>query len=180
MRPGYFSTIGCVWLLTLGNAMGQDTKLSLSVQQRGERDFSKAIALDTSVTAFHDNFRKAGGVEQVQGPAPPDDALYTARSPRRPQQALERPLPTYDVDKHCDELAGFGSSYSYSFKNMCIEWEQESYNELVGIWPGLPYNVADHCTDLGSYSTGSYSFLKSCTEWELQARSETRHFRSAP
>lgn len=44
--------------------------------------------------------------------------------------ASAQQVPRFDVEAHCEELAGFGGDHSNTMYNTCIDVEQSAYNGL--------------------------------------------------
>jgi hypothetical protein len=93
--------------------------------------------------------------------------------------AFEAP-PRYDVEAHCNELAGFGGSFSESTLETCFRMEQEAYDKLKPAWASISASVRGHCDELARFGGhGSYSALSTCIrmEQEAAAANKNRTFR---
>lgn len=86
-------------------------------------------------------------------------------------------MPHYDVAAHCDEIAGFGGTYSEAMYASCFDMEQESYDRLKPGWDALPGRLRDHCDRIARFGgPGSYAMLEGCVEMETQAASTDKTF----
>lgn len=86
-------------------------------------------------------------------------------------------MPRYDVEKHCDQIAGFGASYSSEMFNFCIDSEQAAYNALRANWDSLSPRIQRHCDQIAAFAgPGSYEMLKFCTEEENSAEANRKTF----
>lgn len=84
----------------------------------------------------------------------------------------------YDVEHHCEKIAGFGGSYSATLNNACIRQEQDAYDALNMNWGSYPSQVLAHCDRIATFGgDGSYTLLQACIQQEMQARSNPPNFR---
>ncbi len=78
--------------------------------------------------------------------------------------------PRYDVELHCDQIAGFTGSYSSEMFNFCVESEQRAYDGLKAHWDALPDRVRGHCNEIAAFvPPGSYEMLAFCVDQERAA-----------
>jgi hypothetical protein len=84
-------------------------------------------------------------------------------------------LPRFDVNTHCQEVAGVGGVYSASLFGSCMDMEQTAYDGLKAEWAALPMVARQHCIQVATVAgPGSYSILQSCIQMETQAASQNR------
>ncbi|PAU76547.1 hypothetical protein [Halomonas salipaludis] len=96
--------------------------------------------------------------------------LAVAAALALPAMAHAQDIPRYDVEDHCEQVAGFGGSFSNSTYNGCIQMEQSAYNGLRDQWQQLPASIRQHCNDVASFGgAGSYSTLQGCVQMEVSA-----------
>ena len=97
-----------------------------------------------------------------------------------PVTALAQDLPRFDVQVHCQRLAGLGGLMSQSVFGICMDVEQAAYDGLKPTWQALPSAVREHCLSLASLGgLGSYAVLKTCIQVEVDAgkQNQQRQFR---
>lgn len=86
-------------------------------------------------------------------------------------------MPTYDVERHCAEIASFGGSPSEFLRRSCFRLEQSAYDALKPRWDALPASMRRHCDSVARFNgSGSFSLLKSCVEMEGRAGQENQQF----
>ena len=86
-------------------------------------------------------------------------------------------MPRYDVEAHCNEVAGFGGEFSEMMYDGCFDMEQAAYNNLKDRWTDLPGRMRGHCEDIASFGgPGSYSMLEGCVQMEEAAASTDNTF----
>jgi hypothetical protein len=88
-------------------------------------------------------------------------------------------LPTYPVEKWCDQVSRSVGARSEMIYGGCIDQEQNSYNELKASWTTLSNHTQTWCDQVAKATgSGSYMILKGCVEQETQAAKEnsTRKF----
>ena len=86
-------------------------------------------------------------------------------------------IPHFDVEGRCDEVAGFGGTYSNAMFNFCINAEQDAYDALKAYWASLPPTIQEHCKEIATFgSPGSYEMLKFCVDEERDAGSNRSTF----
>ncbi|MBY6206904.1 MULTISPECIES: hypothetical protein [Halomonas] len=86
-------------------------------------------------------------------------------------------IPRFDVETHCEQVAGFGGDFSNTMYNSCIDMEQGAYNGLKGRWATLPPTIQSHCEEVASFGgPGSYTMLQSCVDMEVSAGSNRSEF----
>ncbi|WP_158967936.1 hypothetical protein [Chachezhania sediminis] len=84
----------------------------------------------------------------------------------------------FDVEAHCNEIAGAGGTYSSEMYNFCVRQEQTAYNSLKARWDAISSNVRAHCTQVASFGgPGSYEMLSFCVEQEEQAAASKPTFK---
>lgn len=94
-----------------------------------------------------------------------------------PIMASAQQVPRFDVEAHCEELAGFGGEYSNTMYNTCIDVEQSAYDGLKGQWASLPASIRNHCEELARFGgPGSYSMLETCVDMEVSAGNNRSQF----
>ncbi|MBC6436717.1 MAG: hypothetical protein GDA52_00950 [Rhodobacteraceae bacterium] len=64
-------------------------------------------------------------------------------------------IPRYDVEAHCDMIAGFGGTYSNEMYNFCIQSEQAAYNALQPMWDSVPGRIQTHCKQIATFASES-------------------------
>lgn len=86
-------------------------------------------------------------------------------------------IPRFDVETHCEQVAGFGGDYSSTMYNSCIDQEQGAYNNLKGQWGSLSSRIQDHCEQVAGFGgPGSYTMLESCVQMESSAANNRSEF----
>lgn len=94
-----------------------------------------------------------------------------------PIAAQAQQPPRYDVENHCEQVAGFGGEFSNTMYNSCIDMEQSAYNNVKRQWGTLPGSIQNHCHEVASFgSPGSYNMLESCIKMEMSAADNRSEF----
>lgn len=94
--------------------------------------------------------------------------------------ALAQGIPIYDVNRECQQIAGFGGSYSHMMYGSCIQQEQESYDRLRNNVHSIPPEIMKSCNEVAVFGgAGSYMMLVSCINMEIEAANtnQSRGFR---
>lgn len=87
-------------------------------------------------------------------------------------------LPFYDMDEECGPAGKQNIG-----RNICLEMEQSSYDELKSIWEELPIDIKDKCRNFDTYKSVRYRRIAVCVSAEidklrlLKDQSEKRKFR---
>jgi hypothetical protein len=108
------------------------------------------------------------------------DWLGMAFALAAPVTALAQDLPRFDVQVHCQRLAGLGGQMSQSVFGICMDVEQAAYDGLKPTWQALPSAVREHCLSLASFGgPGSYAVLQTCIQVGVDAgkQNKQRQFR---
>ena len=85
--------------------------------------------------------------------------------------------PRYDVEAHCEQVAGFGGDFSSTMYNSCIDQEQSAYDNLKDRWSGLSARIRGHCDEVAGFGgPGSYTMLESCVQMETSAADNKSEF----
>ena len=88
-------------------------------------------------------------------------------------------LPTYPVERWCDQVAKSAGPRSEMIYGGCINQEQTAYDHLKGSWAELPLQTRNWCDQVArSSGGGSYMILNGCVDQESSAREQnsTRRF----
>ncbi len=93
-------------------------------------------------------------------------------------------LPSYDVKKHCKEIASAVGGFSEEMYGTCFDQEQLAYDNIKSIWKLLSEDTKQYCSRVaGVIADGSYEMLETCVKQETSAHEENRRKefrRSAP
>lgn len=88
-------------------------------------------------------------------------------------------LPVFDMDAECGRPTGKQNVG----RNVCLELEQRSYDDLKAIWEDLPIDVKDKCRSFDTYKSVRYRRIAVCVSAELDKmqlakdQTEKRRFR---
>lgn len=84
-------------------------------------------------------------------------------------------VPRYDPGSYCDEVAGFGGSYSELTRDGCMDMEQSAYDALKTQWSELSPRIRAYCDEVARFDgKGSYSTLRGCVQMEQGAAARNR------
>ncbi|PYE86843.1 hypothetical protein C7477_11972 [Phyllobacterium leguminum] len=61
--------------------------------------------------------------------------------------------------------------------NGCIQMEQDAYNDLKDVWPGVSAKTQNYCDEVARVSDSSYGILKGCIDMETDAATSTPEFK---
>lgn len=91
--------------------------------------------------------------------------------------ASAQTMPRFDVETHCEQVAGFGGEFSNTMYNSCVDMEQSAYSGLKEGWSSLPATIQNHCEEVAGFGgPGSYTMLESCVDMEVSAGSNRSEF----
>jgi hypothetical protein len=80
------------------------------------------------------------------------------------------PLPQYQVEKWCDDVAASTGPRSEVAYAGCIDLEQKAYDEMKTRWATMPAQRQKWCDEVArSTGNGSYLSLFGCAEQEERA-----------
>ncbi|WP_424955872.1 hypothetical protein [Hyphomicrobium sp. 1Nfss2.1] len=92
----------------------------------------------------------------------------------QPVNAAEA-VPRYDPGSYCDEVAGFGGSYSELTRDGCMDMEQSAYDALKTQWSELSPRIREYCDEVARFGgKGSYLTLQGCVQMEQGAAARNR------
>ena len=89
--------------------------------------------------------------------------------------SADKPLPHYDPDAWCNEVARAGGEFSEVLHNQCMRMEQSAYDDLKPTWGGLPQSMQSWCDQIAKAGgKGSYTLLKQCVDMERNAAEQNK------
>jgi hypothetical protein len=76
--------------------------------------------------------------------------------------------PSFDIERHCRELAGFGGTFSRVTYGTCLRMEREAAHKIDLDWSSVAQSIRQHCVELARFGgSPSYTTLQTCIRMEL-------------
>lgn len=88
---------------------------------------------------------------------------------------VAKDLPKYDPVELCAEISEL--SGNSSIFNICINQQQQYYDELKVSWSNYPAKIQKYCDDVGRIAGGNYIILATCLQQQVEAEKNKPGFK---